>query len=100
MAKSKARVRNICLVCIGEADEWQLQTSYRRQNRLQSIAICNKHAAIRGTPNLSEEEKALVTVALIATRGASTKKHKEQHKKGDLKLLEKTLSYKGMWTSE
>lgn len=37
----------------------------------------------------------MVTEALIAMRGAPKKKHKEQHKKGDLQLLETPLSYKG-----
>ena len=59
------------------------------------MAISNKHAAIKGTPEVTDEEQMLVAQALLAMRGASTKKHKEMHQKDELMLLQKPLSYKG-----
>jgi len=77
LAKFKRRCRKIALICLDEHDDWHLQVSYRRQNRFQSMAISNKHAAIKGTPDVTDEENMLVAQALLAMRGArlrSTKK--------------------------
>ena len=95
LAKFKSRWRKIALICLDEHDDWHLQVSYRRRNRLQSMAISNKHAAIKGTPEVTDEEKMLVAQALLAMRGASTKKHKEMHQKDELAALAKASVIQG-----
>ena len=95
IARFKSNVRKISISCVHEEEEWKLQTSYRRTNRLKHLGISNKHASIRGTPAISEDDNGSIAKAILMMRGASTKKHKEAHEKGELKLVVKPFTYKG-----
>ena len=51
IATFKARTRNIAKHCTErEEEEVHTKVSYTRGNRLQKLAISNKHAGINGTP--------------------------------------------------
>ena len=75
--------------------EWKLQTWYARTNRLKSIAIYNKHAAIKGTPHIEEDDAKRVVGALLTMKGAAKKKHKDAQASGQVKLHSKPLPYRG-----
>ena len=73
----KATVRWIASHCVSKDDEWRLQTSYIRQNRLIGLGITNKHAAIRGLPKLSDEQAKAIAKNILKTKGL-LKKQKDQ----------------------
>ena len=92
LASFKASVRRVNLHCVAEVDEWNLQTSYTRGNRLQKVAVSNKHAAVRGTPKLDPREAEAITKAILAMRGLKDKKHFNAHAKGQLRLRSQPLT--------
>ena len=61
MKAFKAAVRWIASHSVSKEDEWRLQTSYSRQNRLTGLGITNKHAAIRGMPKLSDGQAKAIS---------------------------------------
>ena len=73
-----------------------MEVSYTRGNRLQKLAISNKHAGINGTPVISRCDAELITKAILAMRGINQKKHKAEHDAGMLKLIPRPMAYKGM----
>ena len=95
IAKFKARIRKVARRCTKEEDEMYSKVSYARENRLQSIAISNKHAGIVGMPIIKQEEAELIMKAILAMRGINQKKHKIQHEEGALELLPRPMAYKG-----
>ena len=82
-----------------EGDEEQLATSYSQKNRLRTMGIVNKHAAIKGMPVLKDEEAKMMTQAILAMRGVNQRRMKELHEEGNLKLQEKVLVSKGASTA-
>ena len=76
-------------------DEVHTKVSYMRGNRLQKLAISNKHASIMGTPIINKQDAELITKAMLAMRGIIQKKHKLEHDEGNLKLLPRPMAYKG-----
>ena len=74
MQSFKAAVRWITAHGVATTDEWKLQTSYARANRLASIGISNKHAAVRGMPALGKEQAEAVTNLIMHERGLLQKK--------------------------
>ena len=82
-----------------EGDEEQLATSYSQKNRLRTMGIVNKHAAIKGMPVLKDEEAKMMTQAILAMRGVNQRMMKELHEEGNLKLQEKVLASKGTSTA-
>ena len=95
IANFKKRVRKIAKQCTKEEDELYTSVSYARVNRLQSLAISNKHAAIKGTPIIEEEDARIIVKAILAMRGVNQKKHKILHEQGHLKLIPRPMAYKG-----
>ena len=95
MAGFKRRVRKITKQCTKEEDEVYTSVSYARINRLQGLAISNKHAAINGTPIVDEEDARIIVKAILAMRGVNQKKHKILHEEGHLKLIPRPMAYKG-----
>ena len=77
MQSFKAAVRWITAHGVATSEEWKLQTSYTRANRLVSIGISNKHAAVRGMPALSQEHAEAVTNLIMHERGLLQKKKRE-----------------------
>ena len=73
LAKFKARVRKVAKHCTIEEDERYTNVSYARENRLQGLAISNKHAGIIGTPIVEQEDAKLIVKAILAMRGVNQK---------------------------
>ena len=73
IAKFKAHTRKIARHCTDRADEVHTKVSYARGNRLQSLAISNKHAGIMGAPVINKEDAELITKAIMAMRGINQK---------------------------
>ena len=57
--------------------------------------MSNKHAAIQGLPNIPKDEAECIMKAILELKGARTKKQKDAHEEGNLKLARKPLTYKG-----
>ena len=95
IAGFKKRVRKITKQCTREEDELYTNVSYARINRLQGLAITNKHAAIVGTPIIDEKDARTIVKAILAMRGVNQKKHKMLHEEGHLKLIPRPMAYKG-----
>ena len=92
----KTRARKVAQHCIAKEDEWQLQPCEARKNRMEALAICNKHAGIKGMPRLNDQEAKRVTAAVLAMRGVNQKKQKLAHQEGNLKLHRRPMAYKGL----
>ena len=73
IAKFKARVRKVAKHCTIEEDERYTNVSYARENRLQGLAITNKHAGIIGAPIVEQEDATLIVKAILAMRGVNQK---------------------------
>ena len=99
VAAFKVRCRRVRIFCLEEGDEEQLATSYSQKNRLRTMGIANKHAAIKGMPVLKDEEAKMMTQAILAMRGVNQRRMKELHEEGNLKLQEKVLASKGTSTA-
>ena len=78
-----------------EEDEIHTSVSYARGNRLQRLAISNKHAGIVGTPVIKGSEAELIVKAILAMRGTNQKQHKDLHDAGLLTFLPRPMEYKG-----
>ena len=63
---------------------------------MEELAISNKHAGVRGMPQLEEEEARKVTAAVLAMRGVSQRKQKQAHQERNLKLHRRPMAYKGL----
>ena len=94
LANFKASIRRVNLHCVAERDEWNLQTSYARGNRLHKVAVSNKHATLRGSPKIDPKEAEAITRAMLAMRGLKDKKHFDAHAKGQLRLRSWPLTYR------
>ena len=58
----KTAARWLTTFCVSTEEEWDMQTSYSRHNRLSGLGITNKHAAVRGMLVLDETTaKAIAT---------------------------------------
>ena len=95
LANFKRRIRRVMTSCTDEDDEWQMRTCYAVSNRLDKIAITNKHTAIQGLPILEEEDAKLITTAILAMRGINQKRHKDLWMRGLLRLMPRPMAYKG-----
>ena len=95
IAGFKRRVRKITKQCTKEEDEVYTSVSYARTNRLQDLAITNKHAAVKGTPIIEEKDTRVIVKAILAMRGVNQKKHHLLHEEGHLKLIPRPMAYKG-----
>ena len=91
----KRRVRRVATYCINEEQEWVLNTSHARENRLKEAAIGNKHAAIQGMPNISKDEAKHIMNTILEMKGARTKKQRIAHEEGSLALIRKPLTFRG-----
>ena len=78
MKQFKKRVRNVALHCTAKEDEWHFSTCQGRGNRLEELAIANRHVAIKGMPQLSEGDANRVTAAILAMRGVNQNKHRNK----------------------
>ena len=76
-------------------EEWNIHTCDARKNRFETIAISNRHAAIKGMPKLSDQDARKVNSAILAMRGVN-QKNKQAHQEGKLKLHRRPLAYKGL----
>ena len=65
------------------------------RNCLRDAGISNKQAAIRGMPEVSNEDGEKVRRILMALRGLENKKHLEEWESGQLKVLPKKLNLQG-----
>ena len=92
----KRRTRKVALHCVRKEDEWNFHTCNARRNRLETIAISNKHAAIKGMPQMSDEDARRISSAILAMRGVNQRKKKQAHQDGNLKLHRRPLAYKGL----
>ena len=88
-------VRKLAMLCVDEADEWQLHTCRSRSKRLDKLAISNRQVAIQGMPAISDEDGRYIAKTLLAMRGANQKTHKALHEDGQLKLHPRPFAYKG-----
>ena len=93
--EAKHRVRKVAMLCVYEADEWQLHTCRIRSNRLDKLTITNRHAAIQGMPAISVEDGRYIAKALLAMRGVNQEIHKVLHEDGRLKLDPRPSAYTG-----
>ena len=85
-------MRKISTYCIKEEQEWIFNTCYARPNRLEMAAVGNKHASIQGMPRIPQDEAESILKAILAMKGARTKKQRIAHEGGELKLQRKPLS--------
>ena len=69
---------------VTQEKEWLLQTSYSRTNRLAPLGISNKHAALRGMPQLSTEQADAIAKETDIAKGAM--KNKQQNLRGKRRL--------------
>ena len=69
----KRRTRKVAMRCTQKEEDWHLQTCEGRRNRMEELAISNKHAGVRGIPQLDEEQSKTVTSAVFAMRGDGSK---------------------------
>ena len=90
------RARNIALHCVAKQDEWHFQTCQATGNRLEELAISNRHAATRGMPQISGHDAKRVTTAILAMRGVNQKKQKLIHQDDSLGLQRRPLAYTGL----
>ena len=67
----KRRVKQITKHCVEEEDERYTNVSYARENRLQGLAITNKHTAMIGTPIINDNDAELIVKAILAMRGST-----------------------------
>ena len=81
---------------MGEKDEWQFETSYALTNRLKTVAIENRQAAIKGLPVLEDEDGRTVMQMALAVRGVTKKKQLEAWGEGTLQLLPQKLKLQKM----
>ena len=99
LARQVAAFQNSCRKVrrhvVGEDQEWRLGTSYVMRNRLRDAGISNRQAAIRGMPEVSNEDGEKVMRILMALRGLENKKHLEEWESGQLKVLPKKLNLQG-----
>ena len=66
-------------------DEWLLQTSYSRANRLAPLGITNVHSAIKGRFVTTDEEAKEIANAIVRMQGHTKGKRAEDRwKDGDL----------------
>ena len=87
------RTRMVALHCVAKQDEWHCQTCQARSNRLEELAISNRHAAIRGMPKMIEQDAKRVTAAILAMRGVNQRKQKLIHQDGNLRLHRRPPSH-------
>ena len=99
LADFKRQCKRVKDFCIKEGDEHHLATSYGKVNRLKSMGIENKHAAIRGMPILEDKDRKTITQAILAMRGINQKKDKERQEEGNLSVQMRTMAYKGNATA-
>ena len=85
--------RTVAADYISEDQEWIIGTCYSRQNRLKSAGVTNKHAGIKGMPHLSQQEGEEMIKVILAMKGKTSTKQKEEHKKGKLKIKGGPLTY-------
>ena len=95
LAEFKRRVRFVMKVSVDDVDEWHLTTCKNISNRLGALAISSRQAAIKGMPEISEEDSKYITKTLLAMRGVNQKIHKAAHDAGTLKLSPKPFALKG-----
>ena len=95
VAEFKRRVRFATRVSVDEAGEWHLATCTHVTNRLAPLAISTRQAAIKGMPEIDEEDSKYITRALLTMRGVNQKIHKIAHDAGSLELCPKPISFKG-----
>ena len=96
MKAFKSAVRWTTAHNIGTTDEWHLETSYYRYNRLAGLGITNKHAAVRGMPKLSVEQAQAVSKFPFKSKGLlKNGRDKEIWNKGKLFAVPKPFYPKG-----
>ena len=82
--------------CMKVEDECRFHTCQGRTNRMNELAICHRHAAIRGMPAIEAEEARMITKAILAMRGINQKKQKKAHDEGTLMLMKRPMAYKAL----
>ena len=87
-------MRKVAKHCVSQEDEWMFQTCNRRDNRLQPLAVHNKHASIKGIPQLTPKMVEEAAKVIILLKGVYQKKHKAAHENGQLRLHRKPMAYK------
>ena len=79
-----------------EEDEgWRLGTSEVMRNRLGEAGINNRQAAIRGMPEVNQEDGQQVMTILMALRGLGGEKHLDEWRAGLLIVNPEKLNLKG-----
>ena len=86
IAKVKVAIRKVMVFCIDMEDECIFKTCRSRQHRLNGLAISNKHACIQGMPVITNEDAEAITEEILQLKGVISKKQKEAHHKGILKI--------------
>ncbi len=81
-ADFKRRGRHARRHCTDELDEWRLQPCYFRGNRLQGLAITNKHGGVKVRPILEAEEEAAISIGILVTTGNNRTAHKKARDEG------------------
>ena len=86
MLKSfKQQVRWLAVHAVAVDQEWTLQTSKTRANRLRPLGVTNKHACIKGIPVLSDEQAKMIAKCILVLKNhLKTKKQKEFWENGEL----------------
>ena len=96
MQSFKAAVRWIAAHGVRTSEEWKLQTSYSRANRLSALGISNKHAAVRGMPNLTQKQAEAVANLIMHERGLlHKKKDKASWAAQHLQVISRPYCFKG-----
>ena len=70
--------------CINEEQEWVLKTCYSRTDRLPKAGVSNKHAGIQGMPAVTEEEKTLIMMTILALKTLELHKAKRSIRTGQV----------------
>ena len=70
----KSVVRWVTTHGVRAEDEWKLQTSYARLNRLAGLGVSNKHAAVRGMPVLTQTQAKAIATQIMRDKGHLAKK--------------------------
>lgn len=100
VAAFKRITRKVVFRRVKEEQESKLLSAKVARNRLGPLMVSNKHALVRGMPLVSRGDAEAIAAAIVAMRGAVTRKQMDQLKGGNLKLNNRPLSLrsvKGNW---
>ena len=92
----KTAARWLTTFCVSPEEEWKMQTSYSRHNRLIGLGISKKHAAVRGMLVLDKTKAEAIATQIMQDKGnLQKKKDREFWQAQNLFVFQRPFHYKG-----